>query len=109
MVASLTIVPKLQEYLVRLANVTRDDSAFHHGLSPRAVLMWQRLSQARAFLDGRSFVTPDDIQAVAPPLFSIHITSSQQGSIRTVEDILAKVAVPTGIEHANAAVVKGAS
>ncbi len=107
-VAGLTIVPKLQEYLVQLANVTRDDAAFHHGLSPRAVLMWQRLSQARAFLDGRSFVTPDDIQVVAPPLFNIHISAAQQGSIRTVEDVLAKVAVPTGIERARTVVGKGA-
>jgi len=107
-VAGLMIVPKLQEYLVQLANVTRDDAAFSHGLSPRAVLMWQRLSQARAFLDGRSFVTPDDIQVVAPPLFHIHISGVQQGSTRTVEDVLAKVAVPTGIERARPIAGKGA-
>ncbi len=108
-VAGLTIVPKLQEYLVQLANVTRDDAAFSHGLSPRAVLMWQRLAQARAFLDGRSFVTPDDIQVVAPPLFHIHISGAQQGSTKTVEDVLAKVVVPTDIERGRTVVGKGSS
>lgn len=94
-VARLPVAAALQRYLVELAGVTRAEAQLPHGLSPRAVLIWQRLAQARAFLAERSFVTPDDIQVVAVPLISVHVASGQA----TVDDlaghVLAQVPVPT--------------
>ena len=97
-VARLAIAPKLQRYLVELATVTRSDAQFEHGLSPRAVLIWQRLSQARAFLRNRAFVTPDDIQAVVPPLLGLHMAGPQGAPAEIAEYVLGKVAVPIASE-----------
>ncbi|MCG8405197.1 MAG: MoxR family ATPase [Phycisphaerales bacterium] len=94
-VAKMQLAPPLQRYLVQLASVTRTESDFQHGLSPRALLMWQRLAQARAFLDGRTFVTPDDIQGVAIPLFGVHLASSQHDAGDRFDQVLSRVKVPT--------------
>ena len=94
-VVKMRLAPPLQRYLVQLAGITRTESDFQHGLSPRAVLMWQRLAQARAFLDARSFVTPDDIQGVAIPLFSVHLTLSHHEASDRYDQVLSKVKVPT--------------
>lgn len=93
-VARLPIAPMLQRYLVDLAGVTRSESQFQHGLSPRALLIWQRLAQARAFLAQRPFVTPDDIQAVAAPLLSVHVATMQAAADELATQVLAKVPVP---------------
>lgn len=93
-VARLPIAPILQRYLVDLGNETRLETQFQHGISPRALLIWQRLSQARAYLERRSFVTPDDIQAVATPLLSLHMTGAHAAPEELAAHVLAKVAVP---------------
>lgn len=93
-VARLPIASALQRYLVHLGTATRSEPQFEHGLSPRALLIWQRLAQARAFNALRSFVTPDDIQAVAAPLLSLHITGLQGHADELAERVLANVAVP---------------
>ena len=63
----------VEEYLVQLILATRDAQAFDnelsqwidYGASPRATIALDRCSRALAWLDGRDFVTPDDIRAVA--------------------------------------------
>jgi MoxR-like ATPase len=95
--ARLPVAPALQRYLVDLGAVTRSESRFQHGLSPRALLMWQRLAQARAFLAQRSFVTPDDIQAVASPVLNVHVAAAQSAVDNLAEQVLAKVPVPVDL------------
>ncbi len=95
LVGRLPVAAALQRYLVALATATRADPQFQHGLSPRALLMWQRLAQARAFLSRRSFVTPDDIQAVAAPLLSIHVAAAPATGDDLAQRVLAQVPVPT--------------
>jgi MoxR-like ATPase len=63
----------VEEYLVQLIIATRNDQAYggdlalwlDYGASPRATIALDRCSRARAWLEGRDFVTPDDIRAVA--------------------------------------------
>jgi MoxR-like ATPase len=57
--------PALLDYLQALIAATRSGAWFTQGLSPRAGLAWLRAARARALLDGRSHVVPDDLQAVA--------------------------------------------
>ncbi len=97
MVARVSVCDALQGYLVDLANVTRAHDRFPHGLSPRAVLMWQRLAQARAFLEQREFVTPDDIQVVAGPLLSVHLAESRSDPAQLAASVLAQIPVPTRV------------
>lgn len=60
--------PVLEDYLLDLVQATRVDSALDLGVSPRGSLAFYRTVQALAALQGRSYVTPDDIQQLAPPV-----------------------------------------
>jgi MoxR-like ATPase len=54
-------------YMVDLVAATRDASGIQVGASPRGSLALLKLSRCRAALDGRDFVTPDDVKSVAVP------------------------------------------
>lgn len=60
----------LKTYIVDLANHTRDNQYVYLGASPRASIALMKAARAYAFMQGRSFVTPDDIQYLAPFVFN---------------------------------------
>src|SRR5690606_22582516 len=72
-IMQLHMTDAVEEYLVQLVLATRNPSAYdsnlpqwlEFGASPRATLALDRCSRAHAWLDGRDFVTPDDIRAVS--------------------------------------------
>lgn len=55
----------LKQYIVALANATREHESVYLGASPRGSLALFRTSQAKALLEGRAFVTPDDVKSLA--------------------------------------------
>src|SRR5881275_2942831 len=61
-------------YMVDLVAATRTSSRVQVGASPRGTLALLRLSRGRAALDGRDFVTPDDVKAVAVPALAHRLT-----------------------------------
>ncbi len=63
-VADITVSDVLLDYLQQLVQATRQNSAFAHGLSPRASLAILGAARAYALLCDRQFVLPDDVQAV---------------------------------------------
>jgi len=71
-VLDLYLAPALQEYIVQLVLATRDPGSWDeslsrlvsYGASPRATIALDRCSRARAWLDGRDYVSPDDIHAM---------------------------------------------
>jgi MoxR-like ATPase len=93
-VGSVAVADNVREYLVDLGRVTREHRAVQLGLSPRGLLIWQRVAQARAWLLGRHFVTPDDIQEVAVPVLSVRLVGDFDSAERMVGEILAAVPVP---------------
>ena len=94
-VTAIAVELPVQEYLVSLAEATRSNRSFSLGVSPRGLLQWQRVAQARAMLLGRDFVTPDDVQDVAVPVLSVRLTG-QSGSIdAAIDSVLNSVPVPT--------------
>lgn len=88
----------LQEYLVQLAGTVRQHPQVKIGLSPRGLLVWQRVSQAWAWLQHREYVTPDDIQRVALPVLEVRIGLGRELSARVVREILDSVSVPVAPE-----------
>ena len=56
------------EYMEDIVRLTRTEERFVLGASPRALLALMRASQAKAFLEGRDYVIPDDVKAVAVPV-----------------------------------------
>ena len=93
-VVGVVVVPAVREYLVALGAATQGHRQFHLGLGPRGLLTWQRLAQAHAFLDGREFVTPDDVQEVARPVLEVRLGVEPEVIGRVLDEILAGVRVP---------------
>lgn len=88
----------VERYCVDLARATRDDAALRLGASPRATLQLVRAAKARAFVHGRDFVLPDDVDALVP-LVLPHRLVPARGSApveETVHRIVAATPVPEG-------------
>ena len=93
-VADVAVAEKVQRYLVDLAEATRKHPEISLGLSPRGLLILQRVAQARAFLKGRRFVTPDDVQEVARPVMSVRLAGDFDTPEALIDSILTDVSTP---------------
>ncbi len=90
----------IREYMVDIVAATRKDDSIVMGVSPRGTLAFLRCVKAYAYLQGRSFVTPDDVKAVAVSVLAHRIVLSygygKGNDARTfVSRILDKIPVPT--------------
>jgi len=70
MVEKVYVEESLLRYLLRLVHATRTESAFRAGLSTRGLLSLRRAVQARALIQGRDFVLPDDVFQTALPVMT---------------------------------------
>lgn len=93
-VAAVAVHGRVQRYLVDLATATRGHPQVTLGLSPRGLLIWQRVAQAWAFLKQRDFVTPDDVQAVAEPVLGVRLGFDAVAARRVIGAVVAAVPVP---------------
>ena len=93
-VAKVEVCEAVRRYLVDLGNATRNHSKVELGLSPRGLITWQRIAQSWAFLKGRTFVTPADVQSVAVPVLKLRIGNDNQNSDPIIQQILESVPVP---------------
>jgi len=100
-VRAIRVEQSISKYLVRIVQVTRDDPRLKLGVSPRGSLMLFRAAQAAAFVDGRDYVLPDDVQKLAPSVLGhrIMLTSkTKYGSTskrEIIDDVLKRTPVPT--------------
>ncbi|MEX2598373.1 MAG: MoxR family ATPase [Dehalococcoidia bacterium] len=101
-VKEIHVAPAVREYIVSITSATREHPSLYLGASPRGSLALFRLSQARALLDGRTFVLPDDVKELAFPALGHRLILSSaariQGSTASdaIADVLERVAVPGG-------------
>lgn len=81
----------IKHYAVNLVNATREAPELRLGASPRATLHLLRTARAIAALDGRDYVTPDDLQSLAVPVLAHRVlsTADAQLSRRTTDSIIA--------------------
>ena len=90
----------LRMYIVEIVQASRKNQALNLGASPRAALALYKASQARAALDGRDFVAPDDVKALAAPVLSHRLIVASNARLRgrtaaqIVREILAGIPVP---------------
>ena len=100
-VREVEVKAKVARYLVAVVGATRDSADLQLGVSPRGALALFRATQARAYLSGRPYVTPDDVQALAAPVLAHRVLMTAQaryGGTRgeAIIDALVKtIAVPT--------------
>ncbi len=102
------MAPEVEDYLVHLVMATRRPTEYaaelgewlRFGASPRATLALDRCARARAWLDGRDFVTPEDVQSVAPDvlrhrvLLSYEAEADGRGPNDFISALLARVPAP---------------
>ena len=88
----------LVDYVLRLVEATRSQPQFAWGLSPRASLALLAASRAWAFLAGREYVIPEDVQAVFAAVAAHRLLPAGGGSPAAVDGelaaLLAGVAIP---------------
>ncbi|WP_018861460.1 MULTISPECIES: MoxR family ATPase [unclassified Thioalkalivibrio] len=93
-IAQLHAEPVVLDYLQDLIQASRDRARFAHGLSPRAGLGLLRAARAHAYLDGRDYVTPDDLADVLPAVAGHRVRAREPDTpARTVERLLECVPV----------------
>jgi MoxR-like ATPase len=83
----------LKQYVISLVTATRSSPELRLGASPRATLHLLRASRARAALDGRDFVIPDDVQALALPVLAHRLLPSAEALVarQLPEQVLAAI------------------
>lgn len=99
-VAQISVAEAVQDYLVRIATETRRHASIAIGMSPRGLLTLQRAAQAQAFLNGRHFVTPDDVLDVVEPVLGVRLGLEIVEAKRVIQDVLQAVDVPDYSENA---------
>ncbi|MFO0678890.1 MAG: MoxR family ATPase [Polyangiaceae bacterium] len=92
-VREVAVDERVARYLLRIVQRTRDHGDLALGVSPRGALALYRATQARAFVAGRSFVSPDDVQALVGPVLGHRVALTPQARYAGsgTEAILAKV------------------
>jgi MoxR-like ATPase len=94
--AELLVSEAVAGYLVDVGRTCRAVRGGHGGPSPRGLLIWQRVAQAWAMLQGRDHVIPDDVRHVAGPVLGVRLDLGPAEGDRLVADALERVAVPLG-------------
>ncbi len=101
-VRKVFVHPAVKEYLVAIANQTRTLPQARLGASPRAGLQLLRAAKARAAMDGRAYVIPDDIADLAVPVLAHRVLLNTQAQLAgqsaadLVHQAVRSVPVPTG-------------
>lgn len=99
-VKNVTIDQTLTRYIVELANRTRTDGSVYLGVSPRGSIALMKASQAYAFMHGRDYVLPDDIQYLAPNVFAHRLILNSEAKFEgisaeeIIDRVVSKVPVP---------------
>ncbi len=103
-VRSIYVSRAVEQYVVSIAQETRRDRELRLGASPRATLHLVRAAKARAALDGREFVLPDDIDALAVPVLGHRLIAAARiagtGSAfqsNSIADIIHRIVAATPV------------
>ncbi len=101
-VKDIYVSPSLKRYIVEIVHQTREHAEVYLGASPRGSLALFRTAQAKAAMDGRDYVLPDDIKALVSPTLSHRVILGPGARLRDldstqiVEEILQSIPVPGG-------------
>ncbi|MGA8542649.1 MAG: MoxR family ATPase [Thermoplasmata archaeon] len=89
-VEEIELEPSIAGYIVEVVRSTRGDNRVEVGASPRGSLALQKLTRARALLNGRDYVLPDDVKALAAPALAHRVLVKPEPWIRGVrgEDVV---------------------
>jgi MoxR-like ATPase len=99
-VRGVLVSDQVKDYIISLANATRNSPELRLGASPRAPLHLLRASRAWAALDGRDYVIPDDVQRLARPVLAHRLLPTAEAIVerhlpeQVVDRIVAQLPLP---------------
>jgi MoxR-like ATPase len=99
-VVAVTVAPEITDYIVALATETRRSPSLALGVSPRGAAMLLTSAKAWAWLDARTFVTPDDVKALVPATWRHRILLRPEVELEgatadgVLDSVMQRVAVP---------------
>lgn len=99
LVAEVYVDPQIARYALQLVHATRNHDGIALGVSPRGAVSFVQAAKAYAFTNGRTFVTPDDLQQLLPAVFGHRLLlknrdSSTERIQEILEQIIKRVPVP---------------
>jgi MoxR-like ATPase len=100
------VAPSVKGYIIDVVTSTRGHGEVLLGASPRSALFLQKVARARAAVEGRDFVTPDDIKAVAIPVLEHRMALRPEANMRglgvreVIEAVLRSLTVPSSTRMA---------
>ncbi|MFS0861265.1 AAA family ATPase [Fredinandcohnia sp. 179-A 10B2 NHS] len=98
-VQQVKLADDVEDYLLRVVHATRQHTDVEVGVSPRGTLALMKAAQGRAYLEGRMFVTPEDIKYMAPYVISHRLVLTMEGSLKktgrqVIQELLSTISVP---------------
>ena len=93
-ISQITLSSPVIDYIIELVNYTRTSNAFAASLSPRASMALAKAARSWAFIEGRDFVMPEDVQAVFASVCQHRLGLHNESGEAQVNDILKNVLVP---------------
>jgi len=98
-VKEIRVDEEVESYLLQIVRKTREHPSIELGVSPRGTLALMKASQGKAFLEGRTYVIPNDIKEMAPYVLSHRIFLTTEGSLtkmpeEVLEEVIESVPVP---------------
>ena len=99
----ITLAEPIVQYILDLVQATRSSEFLDLGVSPRGAILMHRAAKAFALLQGRNHVVPDDVQALAGPVFAHRVLlrgvrdtlrAVREDAERTIAEIVEQVEVP---------------
>jgi len=108
-VRALHAAQAVKEYVLRLITATRQHPDVRLGASPRASLALLRMAKAVAAMEGRSYVLPDDVQAIAEPVLAHRLILKPEARISGVSanDVIVQIVAATPVQPRNDAPIHG--
>ena len=100
---AVTSKESILSYLTRLSMASREHPMTEIGISPRGVLFLDRMAKAHAYLDGRDYVVPEDVQAVLSDVCAHRLILTQKARLsgataqQVLDDLLKTVEVPDSL------------
>ena len=100
-VRGVLVSTQVKQYIITLCAATRAAPELRLGASPRSALHLLRASKARAALDGREYVIPDDIQALAVPVLAHRLLPTAEALVerQLPEQVVAKLVAELPLPH----------
>jgi MoxR-like ATPase len=101
-VRKIYVSPAVKRYIVELTRATRENPDVYLGASPRGSLGLFRAGQARAAIQGRDYILPDDVKALAPYVLSHRVVTNPAARLKNltsaqiVKEIMMNLPVPGG-------------